>query len=44
VYDGAIPSRKSVAVFSLLCLGTISGNKDLELKANQIFESFGGTV
>ncbi len=44
VYDGAIPSGNSVAALNMLRLSKITGNEELESKANQIFHTFGGNV
>lgn len=44
VYDGAIPSGNSVAALNMLRLSKITGNEELEDKANQIFNIFGGSV
>ncbi len=44
VYDGAIPSGNSVAALNMLRLSKITGNEELESRANQIFNTFGGNV
>lgn len=44
VYDGAIPSGNSAAALNMLRLSKITGNEKLEIKANQIFHTFGGHV
>ncbi len=44
VYDGAIPSGNSVAVYNLLRLSRMTGDTTLEDKANATAQAFGGTV
>jgi uncharacterized protein YyaL (SSP411 family) len=44
IYDGAMPSGNSVAANNLIRLGRISGNFDLEQKAQQITEAFAEQV
>jgi uncharacterized protein len=44
VYDGAIPSGNSVAAMNMLKLSRITGDKELENKANEIFRAFGGSI
>jgi uncharacterized protein YyaL (SSP411 family) len=43
-YDGAIPSGNSVAALNLLRLGRMTMRQELEKKAAQLIESFGGQV
>ncbi|MFW6377406.1 MAG: thioredoxin domain-containing protein [bacterium] len=40
VYDGAIPSGNSVALLNLVRLSHLSGNHDLEIKAQEMVEYF----
>ncbi|MBT8406984.1 MAG: thioredoxin domain-containing protein, partial [Deltaproteobacteria bacterium] len=40
IYDGAIPSSNSVATLNLVRLGRITGNADLEKKAEQVAGTF----
>lgn len=44
VYDGAIPSDNSVALLNFLRLARLTGNLDLEEKAQQIIKYFAGSV
>ena len=44
VYDGALPSGNSVAVLNFLRLARLTGDIELEEKAVQAFNTFGGTV
>jgi uncharacterized protein YyaL (SSP411 family) len=44
VYDGAVPSGNSVAALNLLRLGRMTMRPELEEKAKQLLESFGGQV
>ncbi|SMB95192.1 hypothetical protein SAMN00017405_0348 [Desulfonispora thiosulfatigenes DSM 11270] len=44
IYNGAMPSGNSVAAYNFLKLARLTGDQELENKANQIFETFGGTV
>jgi uncharacterized protein YyaL (SSP411 family) len=44
VYDGATPSGNSVAALNLLRLGRISGNVELEQRAERINRAFAGNV
>ncbi len=44
IYDGAIPSGNSVAALNLLRLGRMTGNVDLEQKAEQLINTFAGQV
>jgi uncharacterized protein YyaL (SSP411 family) len=44
IYDGAIPSGNSVAVFNLLRLGHLTGNTQYLTKAEQIIKSFSAEV
>jgi len=44
VYDGAVPSGNSVALWNLLRLGRITGDADLEEKAARIGRAFAGSV
>lgn len=44
VYDGAIPSGNSVAALNLLRLGRMTMRQELDKKAAQLMESFGGQV
>lgn len=44
VYDGALPSGNSVAAFNLLRLGRLTGNTDLEKKADQLIGAFATEV
>jgi uncharacterized protein YyaL (SSP411 family) len=44
IYDGAIPSGNSVAMFNLLRLGHMTANSDLEEKAAKIGSAFSGSV
>ncbi|MDD2402370.1 MAG: thioredoxin domain-containing protein, partial [Clostridia bacterium] len=44
IYDGAIPSGNSVAALNLLRLADLSGDYELEEKAQQLFYYFGGEV
>ncbi len=43
IYDGAIPSGNSAAIYNLLKLGRITGNTELEEKANETIRFFSGT-
>lgn len=40
LYDGALPSGNSVAALNLLRLGRMTGNPDLEQKADQLIKAF----
>jgi uncharacterized protein YyaL (SSP411 family) len=44
IYDGAVPSGNSVAMLNLLRLSRITGNAELEKKADQISKTFGKNV
>jgi uncharacterized protein len=44
LYDGATPSGNSVAALNLLRLGRMTGNTDLEQKADQLFHFFSAAV
>lgn len=44
VYDGAIPSDNSVALLNFLRLARLTGNLDLEDKAQQIINAFAGAA
>lgn len=44
VYDGATPSGNSVAALNFLRLAQLTGKMDLEEKAVQIIEAFGGKI
>jgi uncharacterized protein YyaL (SSP411 family) len=44
IYDGALPSGNSVAALNLLRLGRMSGNPDLEQKAEKLTEAFSKEV
>jgi uncharacterized protein YyaL (SSP411 family) len=44
IYDGAIPSGNSVAVFNLLRIGRMTANPDLEDKARLIGSAFSNQV
>ncbi len=44
IYDGAIPSGNSVAVFNLLRLGHLTGNTQYLTKAEEIIKSFSAEV
>jgi len=44
VYDGALPSGNSVAALNLLRLGRMTGNIDLEQKADEMMREFSGQV
>jgi uncharacterized protein len=44
IYDGAIPSGNSVAALNLLRLGRMTGNVDLEQKAEQLINTFAAQV
>jgi hypothetical protein len=44
VYDGALPSGNSVAALNLLRLGRLTGNTDLEKKADQLTRAFAAEV
>ncbi len=44
LYDGATPSANSVTALNFLRLGRMTGNTDLERKADQLFNHFSGTV
>ena len=44
IYDGAIPSGNSVAVFNLLRLGHMTGKADYLTKAERIIKSFSAEV
>jgi len=44
IYDGAIPSGNSVAVFNLLRLGHMNGSTDNLTKAERIIQSFAAEV
>ena len=44
IYDGAIPSGNSVAVFNLLRLGHMTGNADYLTKAEHIIKSFSAEI
>ena len=40
IYDGAVPSGNSVSLLNLLRLGRITGNSELEEKANKLVKTF----
>ena len=42
MYDGAIPSGNSIAMYNLLRLGRITGRSDLEEKAEELHKLFAG--
>ena len=44
VYDGALPSGNSVAACNFLRLGRLTGNADLEKKADQLIRAFATEV
>jgi uncharacterized protein len=44
LYDGATPSANSVTALNFLRLGRMTGNTDLEHKADQLFNHFSATV
>lgn len=44
IYDGAMPSGNSVAVYNMLKLSRITGDQSLEEHARGIFNSFAGEV
>jgi uncharacterized protein YyaL (SSP411 family) len=44
IYDGAIPSGNSVAMWNLLRLSRITGDTDLEQKASALARAFSGNV
>ncbi|MEW6181817.1 MAG: thioredoxin domain-containing protein [Bacillota bacterium] len=44
IYDGAVPSGNSVAMFDLLRLGLITADPELEQKASRIGRAFSGSV
>ncbi len=44
IYDGAIPSGNSVAAMNLLRLARLTGNVDLEKRAEQLARAFGSDV
>ena len=44
VYDGAIPSGNSIALFNLIKLARITGDQSLEDKANKLAVAFSGTI
>jgi uncharacterized protein len=44
IYDGAIPSGNSVSMLNLLRLGRLTGNADLEEKAEQVAKAFSRKV
>ena len=44
IYDGAIPSGNSVAVFNMLRLGHITGNADYLKRTEQIIKSFSAEI
>ncbi|MCJ7444332.1 MAG: thioredoxin domain-containing protein [Methanotrichaceae archaeon] len=44
IYDGALPSGNSVAIFNMLRLYHITGNSELKEMANVIFRIFAGSI
>jgi len=44
VYDGALPSGNSVAALNLLRLGRMTGDTELEVKADELIKAFSGQV
>ncbi len=44
IYDGAIPSGNSVAALDLLRVGRLTMEKDLELKAQDLFNAFSAAI
>jgi uncharacterized protein YyaL (SSP411 family) len=44
LYDGAIPSANSVALYNMLCLARLTGNPQWEEKAQAHVHAFSGTV
>ncbi|OEH85029.1 thioredoxin [Desulfuribacillus stibiiarsenatis] len=44
IYDGAIPAGNSVIAFNTIRLARLTGNQELEKRAEQIIESFAGTI
>jgi uncharacterized protein YyaL (SSP411 family) len=44
IYDGALPSGNSVAVLNLLRLGRITGDSELENRADQLTRSFSAQI
>jgi len=44
IQDGALPSGNSVAVLNLLRLGRMTGNIELEEKADQLARAFAGEI
>lgn len=44
IYDGAVPSANSVAAYNIIRLARLTENLELEKKAEEIFNAFGGTI
>ena len=44
IYDGAIPSGNSIALYNLLRLGRLTGNTDLDAKAKKLVQAFSDAV
>jgi len=44
VHDSAVPSGNSVAALNLLRLGRMTGNSDLEMRADQLIKTFSSKV
>ncbi len=44
LYDGATPSGNSITALNFLRLGRMTGNTDLEQKADQLFKNFSAAV
>jgi uncharacterized protein YyaL (SSP411 family) len=44
VYDGALPSGNSVALYNMLRLSRMTGDTQIEERARQVMETFGGEV
>jgi len=44
VYDGALPSGNSVALYNMLRLSRMTGDTQIEERARQVMENFGGEV
>jgi hypothetical protein len=44
IYDGAIPSGNSIALYNLLRLGRLTGNTNLDTKAKKLIQAFSEAV
>ncbi|MGH9388574.1 MAG: thioredoxin domain-containing protein, partial [Vicinamibacteria bacterium] len=44
IYDGAVPSGNSLAALALLRIGRLTGERELERRAVELFTSFSGAV